>query len=1370
MQIKEYGFYVWFLSVFILLVGSFNSTHRTSQQVREAEDNWITAEEMQEIQEENAAPENPPSPELLRLVESYNDPSDLFDPIVNVIDGSVTESITVSGFEDVYRHTDDWKLFPSWWSDFLVPDDSDFSPAPLGLATKNRDLLVVFLRAIQNNTIEVQGSQLIFSGPSDFYTELGLAAEEYTVEVNINPETGKIDTINRLQSSPCYPLLQKTLNQYSSIRGLNIRSNRGFSIGIAQSHFQEIQNAMDGRQTGYEPVRITSCQGLTVQQNAFRCISDRNIDDNLSNCFIKTTQNNMISFPGLHVVPALPNYQIKYDYYFNPFTGKITGAYLRDDMRVEAVAKLKVDEYDASDEEEWKTFLETNLVPDFYGYKILSFTNLTNHDKPLFDPDSPPPPLVAVVIASFMGENILVPSWEEEDLTPVISLAEYHVDLFLLWAFLTIASLSIWGWRQYRRSLVSSEAKDRPVLYWVEAGLKGVLFLGVFSLLWYGLLFVYLEVSQEIVGQDSDKFVLEKHDWSHAEPATLQRGFQVYTEVCAGCHSMKQLHYRDLEPIFADGGSGYVVEGANPDDPNSIVRQIASQYEVSDGPNEDGEMYERAARPSDRFVSPYDNDEAARARNGGALPPDLSLIVSAREGGADYIHALLTGYTEAPLGVELDDGVYYNKAMYGNKIAMSEPLSEDLVDYNDGTPASVDQMARDVTYFLKWAADPVLYERDMSDYKTNVMILCGVLSVVLLGVSYRTWNLSKRKKKRKWIWDFLSWVGRFFLRVKAVYWMVIVVALVAVYWFVFPHAQTNLAVLCDYGKKIQALNKPSDTRALFTDRVTIIYDYESIKDDGTTVLEQETTLLSRNQVYKFFHSLNALASVNAEEGYVSDVFCSLDHDGVYFRSITKDLGADFILQPRENSYDFSLVEVTTSRGRIHQLRLHDQSENQIVKNNLKVFGDVTYTNSEEISAYTKKIAGMKTIKDAESLLGDTIEVIFDDGREETQTPEYVWKWFGSLDSKEIKEVYVRDGKIQRIYAAPLPYISETCEYAKKLVAIKTMDDAEKLLHNSIRIKSIAHGEVVSNETISRTEMFESRLLDDGKLVCDESSKTTKVIDDEGEKEISFSIDDGRISEIKMILSESEVDRGVDESINPEADNEKDVSTSQQNTPLKQDNDPLIEGVLELESKEQQGIDPATLQRGYQVYSLVCTTCHSTKHLHYSDLEPIFADGGSGYFVYDDDYEKLDDPKEIVKQIASESSVRDGLDDEGEMFTRAALPSDRFVLPYDNDEEARAQNDGALPPDLSLIVSAREGGADYIHALLTGYTEAPLGISLGNGVYYNKAIPGNKIKMPQPLYDDFLYYDDGTPASLDQLARDVANFLEWSARTVNKKKH
>jgi ubiquinol-cytochrome c reductase cytochrome c1 subunit len=154
-----------------------------------------------------------------------------------------------------------------------------------------------------------------------------------------------------------------------------------------------------------------------------------------------------------------------------------------------------------------------------------------------------------------------------------------------------------------------------------------------------------------------------------------------------------------------------------------------------DGPNDDGEMFERAGLPSDRIPAPFANDKAARASNNGALPPDLSLIVEAREHGADYVYALMTGYKDAPADVKIAPGMYYNEAFPGHQVAMAPPLFPDGVPYSDGTKVTVEQQARDVVTFLAWATEPMLETRN----RMGVMVVLFLL--VMTGLLYA----SKRK-------------------------------------------------------------------------------------------------------------------------------------------------------------------------------------------------------------------------------------------------------------------------------------------------------------------------------------------------------------------------------------------------------------------------------------------------------------------------------------------------------------------------------------------------------------------------------------------------------------------------------------------------
>ena len=216
-----------------------------------------------------------------------------------------------------------------------------------------------------------------------------------------------------------------------------------------------------------------------------------------------------------------------------------------------------------------------------------------------------------------------------------------------------------------------------------------------------------------------------KVNWSFKEltgkfdRASLQRGFQVYKEVCASCHSMQYLSYRNLgEP----GGPEFTLEE---------VKAIAASVEIEDGPDSQGEMFTRPGKPSDKFKSPYPNVEASTVANGGAYPPDMSVLVKARPGGADYMYSVLMGYEEPPAGMKLDDGVYYNKYMIGQKIKMASPLLEGIVEYSDGTEATVDQMAKDVTTFLAWAAEPELEVRHKLGIKVIIYLLLLTILVYL---------------------------------------------------------------------------------------------------------------------------------------------------------------------------------------------------------------------------------------------------------------------------------------------------------------------------------------------------------------------------------------------------------------------------------------------------------------------------------------------------------------------------------------------------------------------------------------------------------------------------------------------------------------
>lgn len=199
--------------------------------------------------------------------------------------------------------------------------------------------------------------------------------------------------------------------------------------------------------------------------------------------------------------------------------------------------------------------------------------------------------------------------------------------------------------------------------------------------------------------------------------SAAQRGFQVYREVCSGCHGLEYVAFRNLEAL-----------GFTEDE----VRAVAAEYQVIDGPNDEGEMFERPAVPSDYFPPPYPNDAMARFVNGGALPPDLSLITKARADGTNYLYSLLQGYEEPPPDEEGLEGLYYNAYFPSHWIAMPPPLFDEGVAYADGSSASIEQMASDVAMFLSWAAEPTLEERKQTGLKALLFL------IILTGLLYAT--------------------------------------------------------------------------------------------------------------------------------------------------------------------------------------------------------------------------------------------------------------------------------------------------------------------------------------------------------------------------------------------------------------------------------------------------------------------------------------------------------------------------------------------------------------------------------------------------------------------------------------------------------
>ncbi len=231
-------------------------------------------------------------------------------------------------------------------------------------------------------------------------------------------------------------------------------------------------------------------------------------------------------------------------------------------------------------------------------------------------------------------------------------------------------------------------------------------------------------------------------EWSFAGPfgtwdiGQLQRGYKIYSEVCSACHSIDLLSFRNLSAL------GYT---------DAQVKAIAAEYEVQDGPDEDGEMFDRTALPSDRIPGPFANDAEAKASNNGAMPPDFSLLAKARgvsrgfptfvfdvftlyaEGGPDYIYSLLVGYEDAPDHVEIPESTYYNSYFIAApSLSMAPPLDDESVTYDDGTPETLDQHAQDVAAFMMWAAEPSLVERKAMGFKVMIFLL------IFAGLLYLT--------------------------------------------------------------------------------------------------------------------------------------------------------------------------------------------------------------------------------------------------------------------------------------------------------------------------------------------------------------------------------------------------------------------------------------------------------------------------------------------------------------------------------------------------------------------------------------------------------------------------------------------------------
>jgi ubiquinol-cytochrome c reductase cytochrome c1 subunit len=225
------------------------------------------------------------------------------------------------------------------------------------------------------------------------------------------------------------------------------------------------------------------------------------------------------------------------------------------------------------------------------------------------------------------------------------------------------------------------------------------------------------------------------YPWSHSgmlsslDHASMRRGYFVYKQVCAACHSMNYMYYRNLVgTIFSE----------------EEAKAEAEEVQVLDGPDDTGAMFERPGKLSDKFPKPYPNEEAAKAANNGALPPDLSFITAARHGGEDYVFSLLTGYCEPPAGVHVAESMHYNPFFPGGSISMARSIYNETVEYDDGTPATASQIAKDVVTFLRWAAEPEHDDRKRMGIK--MMMIGSVLLAVSFYYKRHKWTVLKSRK------------------------------------------------------------------------------------------------------------------------------------------------------------------------------------------------------------------------------------------------------------------------------------------------------------------------------------------------------------------------------------------------------------------------------------------------------------------------------------------------------------------------------------------------------------------------------------------------------------------------------------------------
>lgn len=247
---------------------------------------------------------------------------------------------------------------------------------------------------------------------------------------------------------------------------------------------------------------------------------------------------------------------------------------------------------------------------------------------------------------------------------------------------------------------------------------------------------VVLLIGLERSVQASDMTLHPSHlPWSHngwfssLDHASIRRGYEVYKQVCSACHSMQYLCYRNLVGVSHT---------------EAEAKREAEEAMIEDGPDEKGEMFQRPGKLSDRFPSPYKNEEGARHANNGAYPPDLSYITLARHGGEDYVFALLTGYVDAPAGIKLQDGQYFNPYFPGGAISMAQAIYNETIEYSDGTPSYASQLTKDVCTFLKWAAEP---EHDTrKEMALKAMFIFSTLAAITYYYKRHKWSTLKSRK------------------------------------------------------------------------------------------------------------------------------------------------------------------------------------------------------------------------------------------------------------------------------------------------------------------------------------------------------------------------------------------------------------------------------------------------------------------------------------------------------------------------------------------------------------------------------------------------------------------------------------------------